>query len=108
VQHLPWDGCKGQRRIRSSQALEVAPPDLRASQEKWGVFPAERISGVIDGTVEITSHGPRDMPIRGMRYSVDAASVLLLVEYPSRIQQKSSSREPDTMHPCNPPQAKRY
>ena len=75
---------------------------------KYADVPAERISGVIDGTVEITSHGPRDMPIRGMRYSVDAASVLLLVEYPSRIQQKSSSREPDTMHPCNPPQAKRY
>ncbi|HEX3114210.1 MAG TPA: hypothetical protein VHQ48_01935 [Bradyrhizobium sp.] len=69
-----------------------------------GVFPAERISGAIDGRVEIASHGPRDMPIWGMRYSVDAArrfvdipyaqeayiraSVLLLVEYLSHIQQK--------------------
>jgi hypothetical protein len=25
------------------------------------VFPAERISGVIDGRIEIVSHGPRDM-----------------------------------------------
>ena len=87
------------------QALKVAPPDLTAlARKNGGVFPAERISGVIDGRVEIASHGPRDMPIWGMRYSVDAAqhfvdipyaqeayiraSVLLLVEYLSRIQQK--------------------
>lgn len=87
------------------QALKVVPPDLTALAKKnGGVFPAERISSVIDGRVEITSHGPRDMPIWGMRYAVNAAkhfvdipyaqeayiraSVLLLVEYLSRIQQK--------------------
>ena len=87
------------------QALKVVPPDLTALAKKnGGVFPAERISSVIDGRVEIASHGPRDMPIWGMRYAVNAAerfvdipyaqetyiraSVLLLVEYLSRIQQK--------------------
>ncbi len=88
-----------------SEALKVAPPDLTMLAKKnGGVFPAERISRIIDGRVEIASHGPRDMPIWGMRYAADAAkrfvdipyaqetyiraSVLLLVEYLSRIQQK--------------------
>jgi len=87
------------------QALKVVPPDLTAlAQKNGGIFPAERISSVIDGRVEITSHGPHDMPIWGKRYAVNAAerfvdipyaqeayiraSVLLLVEYLSRIQQK--------------------
>ncbi len=87
------------------QALKVAPPDLTVlARNNGGIFPAERISGVIDGRVEIASHGPRDMPIWGARYAVDAAKrfpelpyaqetyvrarVLQLVEYLSRIQQK--------------------
>jgi mono/diheme cytochrome c family protein len=87
------------------QALKVAPPDLTLlAKNNGGVFPAERVSGVIDGRTEIVSHGPRDMPIWGARYAVDAArrfpkipyaqetqiraSVLQLVEYLSRIQQK--------------------
>lgn len=87
------------------QALKVAPPDLTAlARKNGGVFPTERVSGVIDGRVEIASHGTRDMPIWGTRYAVDAAerfagipyaqeayiraSVLLLVEYLSRIQEK--------------------
>ena len=88
-----------------NQVLKVVPPDLTAlTKNNGGVFPAERISSVIDGRVEIASHGPRDMPIWGKRYAVDAAKhfvdfpyaqeayirarVLLLVEYLSRIQQK--------------------
>ena len=88
-----------------SQALKVAPPDLTLlARNNGGVFPAERISGVIDGRIEIVSHGPRDMPIWGALYAVDAAkrfpeipyaqetyiraSVLQLVEYLSRIQQE--------------------
>ena len=88
-----------------SPALKVAPPDLtRLAKNNGGVFPAERISRVIDGRTEIVSHGPRDMPIWGERYAVDAATrfpevpyaqetfirarVLQLVEYLSRIQQK--------------------
>jgi mono/diheme cytochrome c family protein len=87
------------------QALKVVPPDLTAlAKNNGGVFPAERVSNVIDGRVEIASHGPRDMPIWGMRYAVNAAeqfvnvpyaqeafiraSVLRLVDYLYRIQQK--------------------
>jgi mono/diheme cytochrome c family protein len=87
------------------QVLKVVPPDLTAlAKNNGGVFPAERVSNVIDGRVEIASHGPRDMPIWGMRYAVNAAeqfvnvpyaqetfiraSVLRLVDYLYRIQQK--------------------
>lgn len=87
------------------EALKVAPPDLTVlAKNNGGIFPAERISSIIDGRMEIASHGPRDMPIWGERYAVDAAkrfpdipyaqethiraSVLMLVEYLSRIQQK--------------------
>ena len=85
--------------------LKIVPPDLTVLAKKnGGVFPAERISSVIDGRGEIASHGPRDMPIWGMRYSVDAAKqfvdfpyaeeayirarVLQLMDYLYRIQQK--------------------
>ena len=88
-----------------NQVLKVVPPDLTVlSKKNGGVFPAERVSGVIDGRVEIASHGPRDMPIWGTRYSVDAAKqfvdfpygeetyirarVLRLMDYLYRIQQK--------------------
>jgi mono/diheme cytochrome c family protein len=81
--------------------LKVVPPDLTTLAKKnGGVFPADRISSVIDGRVEIASHGSRDMPIWGKRYAVNAADVpydqeafvrahvLLLVDYLNRIQQK--------------------
>ena len=87
------------------QVLKVVPPDLTVlSKKNGGLFPAERISGVIDGRVEIAGHGPRDMPIWGTRYSVDAAKqfvdfpygeetyirarVLRLMDYLYRIQQE--------------------
>ena len=45
-----------------NQVLKVVPPDLTVlSKKSGGVFPAERVSGVIDGRVEIASHGPRDI-----------------------------------------------
>lgn len=86
-------------------SLKVVPPDLTVlAKNNGGVFPAERISSVIDGRVQIASHGPRDMPIWGTRYAVNAAEhfvdvpydqeayvrarVLLLVDYLNRIQQK--------------------
>jgi len=86
-------------------SLKVAPPDLTVlARKNGGVFPAERISSVIDGRVEIASHGPREMPIWGRRYAINAAqhfvdfpyaeeayiraSVLRLMDYLYRVQQK--------------------
>ena len=86
-------------------SLKVVPPDLTVlAKNNGGVFPAERISSVIDGRAQIASHGPRDMPIWGTRYAMQAAEhffdapydqeayvrahILLLVDYLGRIQQK--------------------
>ena len=85
--------------------LKVVPSDLTTLAKKnGGVFPADRVSSVIDGREEVAGHGPRAMPIWGKRYAVDAAEkfvdfpyaqeayirarVLMLVEYLYRIQQK--------------------
>jgi mono/diheme cytochrome c family protein len=85
--------------------LKVAPPDLTLLAERnAGVFPTDRVIGVIDGRAEIASHGSREMPVWGDRYSIRAAEhfagspydqeafvrgrVLILVDYLSRIQQK--------------------
>jgi mono/diheme cytochrome c family protein len=85
--------------------LEVAPPNLTLLAKKnAGVFPADRIIDVIDGRAEIASHGSREMPIWGKRYTVSAAEhftgspydqeaavrgrVLILVDYLRRIQRK--------------------
>jgi mono/diheme cytochrome c family protein len=86
-------------------SLKVAPSDLTLiARNNAGVFPADRIIGVIDGRAQIASHGSRDMPIWGNRYAVGAAEhfagspydqeafirgrVLILVDYLRRIQQK--------------------
>lgn len=95
--------AKGNGFLRAS--LKVEPPDLTVLAKKnGGVFPAERITGVIDGRVQIASHGSGDMPVWGTRYAVNAAEhffdapydqeayvhahVLLLVDYLNRIQEK--------------------
>jgi mono/diheme cytochrome c family protein len=86
-------------------SLKVVPPDLTVlAKNNGGVFPADRISSVIDGRSQVTTHGSRDMPIWGTRYAVNAAEhfvdvpydqeayvrarILLLVDYLGRIQQK--------------------
>lgn len=86
-------------------SLKVVPPDLTVlAKNHGGVFPAERISSVIDGREQVAAHGPRDMPVWGARYAINAAEhyfdtpydqeayirahILLLVDYLGRIQQK--------------------
>ncbi|HEY5130346.1 MAG TPA: c-type cytochrome [Bradyrhizobium sp.] len=85
--------------------LEVAPANLTLlARKNAGVFPADRIIDVIDGRAQIASHGSREMPIWGQRYTAAAAErftgspydqeaavrgrVLILVDYLRRIQQK--------------------
>jgi mono/diheme cytochrome c family protein len=87
--------------------LKVVPPDLTTLAKKnGGVFPADRISSVIDGRAVVASHGSREMPIWGNRYAINAGEyfadvpfpfarevlvhvrLLLLVDYLNRIQQK--------------------
>ena len=86
-------------------SLKIVPPDLTSlAKNNGGVFPADRISSVIDGRAQIATHGTRDMPIWGTRYAVNAAEhffdapydqeayirahILILVDYISRVQQR--------------------
>ena len=77
---------------------------ISLAKNNGGVFPADHLMSVIDGRVEIASHGSRDMPIWGTRYAVNAAEhffdapydqeayvrahVLLIVDYLNRVQEK--------------------
>ena len=50
--------------------LRQAIPDLTTIQKRSdGVFPFERIYGIVDGREEIGSHGRRDMPVWGKSFS---------------------------------------
>jgi hypothetical protein len=51
-------------------ALKPRPADLTTIAKKnGGVFPVGRIYDIIDGRLEVRSHGARDMPIWGQRFS---------------------------------------
>jgi mono/diheme cytochrome c family protein len=51
-------------------ALKTKPADLTMlTKENNGVFPFGRIYDIIDGRQEVKSHGVRDMPVWGLRYS---------------------------------------
>ncbi|HEV2546397.1 MAG TPA: cytochrome c [Stellaceae bacterium] len=53
-----------------ADALKTKPADLTIIAKKNdGVFPFGRIYDIIDGREEVKSHGARDMPIWGFRYS---------------------------------------
>ncbi len=53
-----------------ADALKTKPADLTMlAKNNNGVFPLGRIYDIIDGREEVKSHGARDMPIWGFRYS---------------------------------------
>jgi mono/diheme cytochrome c family protein len=53
--------------------LSVEPPDLtRLSKANDGVFPAEALHRVIDGSEPVLLHGTREMPIWGWEFNADA------------------------------------
>jgi mono/diheme cytochrome c family protein len=53
-----------------ADALKTKPADLTTiAKGNNGVFPFGRIYDIIDGRQEVKSHGGRDMPIWGFRYS---------------------------------------
>lgn len=54
--------------------LKLKVPDLTTVAERnKGVFPAERLSQIIDGRMELVGHGSRQMPIWGGHYNDKAA-----------------------------------
>jgi mono/diheme cytochrome c family protein len=56
--------------------LKPKVPDLTILQKNnQGVFPFARLYDVIDGRREVAAHGPRDMPIWGQSFRMEAAEV---------------------------------
>jgi mono/diheme cytochrome c family protein len=55
-----------------AKSLTKSPSDLtKLSEANKGVFPFARVYDVIDGRDEVTSHGPRDMPVWGEVFARD-------------------------------------
>jgi mono/diheme cytochrome c family protein len=98
-------GADGKAQTQVMDILKVAPPDLRQlSKKNGGVFPMARVYETIDGRLAVKSHGTRDMPMWGQRYSVEAAPIhddypynaevsarariLGLIDYLYRLQEK--------------------
>lgn len=87
--------------------LKVPPSDLTVLAKKNnGAFPFSSVYEVIDGRQAVLAHGPRDMPIWGLRYkpsdaqipavggssfdpdAVVRARILSIVDYLNQIQEK--------------------
>jgi mono/diheme cytochrome c family protein len=63
-------GADGKGTGPVADALKTKPADLTTiTQVNNGVFPFGRVYDIIDGRLEVKSHGVRDMPIWGFRYS---------------------------------------
>jgi mono/diheme cytochrome c family protein len=53
--------------------LRKSPADLTILQkDNKGVFPFDQVYNVIDGREAVAAHGPRDMPVWGDIYTVEA------------------------------------
>jgi mono/diheme cytochrome c family protein len=98
-------GAKGKGDGPYKPYLTKSPTDLTVlTKNNKGVFPFDRVYGVVDGRQEVAGHGPRDMPIWGADYLAKAAGaymdvpydpelyvrtrILALVEYVERLQAK--------------------
>jgi len=56
-----------------AEFLALTPADLtKLARNNGGIFPAERLTQIIDGRQEVKIHGPRDMPVWGDWFDVEA------------------------------------
>jgi mono/diheme cytochrome c family protein len=84
---------------------KTVPNLTTLSKKNGGVFPFARVYETIDGSQVVPAHGPKDMPIWGPRYKIEAeeslyddfradrevfvrARILALTEYIYRLQAK--------------------
>ena len=89
----------------SGVPTKTVPNLTTLSKRNGGVFPFARVYEIIDGTQASLTHGPREMPIWGPRYKIEAeesfyddfradreafvrARILALTEYIYRLQAK--------------------
>ena len=86
-----------------AKLMTVRPADLTLlAQRNNGEFPSEMVTETIDGRVQVSGHGTREMPVWGTRYEMDVAHqygpfgsesvvktrIAELVRYLQSIQQK--------------------
>jgi mono/diheme cytochrome c family protein len=101
-------GINGKGHGPISSQLKALPSNLTLLAKKNnGVFPFHKVYEVIDGRQAVLAHGPRDMPIWGLRYrpsdvekmqnpasspfdpdAVVRARILSIVDYLNQIQEK--------------------
>lgn len=90
-------GVDGKGNGPAAPALKVTVPDLTLlSRSNNGKFPEERVFQSIDGTLDISSHGSKDMPVWGQVFSRMPGSaaptvnlrIVNLSKYIESIQQK--------------------
>lgn len=68
------------------KALRTPPTDLSLLAHKNdGVFPDAMISEYIDGTRDVTAHGPRTMPVWGLVFQ-SQETIRKIVEYLRELQ----------------------
>ena len=61
----------------SAKSLKIRPADLtKLSEANKGVFPISRAYNVIDGRIEVLTHGTRDMPVWGDTFRKDLTARL--------------------------------
>jgi hypothetical protein len=103
----PCHGKTGEGDGPRGKTLATRPSDLtRLLEANKGVFPFVYTYQVIDGSIDVVMHGPRDMPVWGDTYRRDVQSrlpghsadhvldamarvrILELIEYISTIQRK--------------------
>lgn len=97
-------GLKGEGDGPMARVLTTPPANLRQLSERYGnPLPAEQIARFIDGRADVKAHGPRDMPVWGIRfYSVAQGSerevkdlINKLVAYLQSIQTEPRSASRD-------------
>jgi mono/diheme cytochrome c family protein len=70
------------------KALRTPPADLtRLAQKNGGVFLEAEVGDYIDGTRDVTAHGPRTMPVWGMIFE-NKETIRKLVAYLRGVQQQ--------------------
>jgi hypothetical protein len=92
-------GATGKGDGKFAKSLKRAPGDLtKLSENNKGVFPTLRIYDVIDGRIEVMSHGKREMPVWGDVFTDSMSKetsdylvrrrILSIIEYISTLQGK--------------------
>ncbi len=100
---MPCHGIDGRGDGPRAMELSKPPADLtRITKVNGGKFPLKIVAEIIDGRAAVAGHGPRDMPVWGDRYRVQAdagesaktverrarGQIAALVRYLESIQEK--------------------